>query len=211
MLLSLILMMSSPSMAQLCPPPSTKYCGRLSDTASASGSQNHTPPSRPSPPRAAMDETAASNALGNNQRLSLEDEKLLTPAVVGVIRLVNAERAKVGLSALTFDPSCSRAAQDHAVDSGRNRLNGHVGSDGSQLPDRYRRYSSDFSMLSENWARIEDPSIRTLTPRTLVNSWMASPGHKANILDPTARRMGVGIYRAGAIMYGVQCFSAPAQ
>ena len=103
------------------------------------------------------------------------------------------------------------AARDHAIDTGKNRLRGHVGSDGSQLQDRYKRYSNDFSMLAENWAYIQDPTSATLTPRNLVESWMKSPGHRANILDPTAKKIGVGLYRIGVELYAVQCFSAAAK
>lgn len=194
LLTALVLMMSSVSSAQMCPPPSTKYCGRLSDTASAQRPQQA---------------PAAPSDVGS-ESLDFQDQKLLTPAVRAVIKLTNIERAKLGLSALTFDPNCTRAAQDHATDTGKNRIRGHVGSDGSQLQERYQRYSSDFSMLSENWAYLMDPSAQTLTPARLVASWMASPGHKANILDPTAKKMGVGLYRQGAELYAVQCFMAPA-
>lgn len=183
MLLTLILALSSPSMAQ-----------SRSETASASG---HTAQHYQASPQASS--THAS-----------ETERLMLEASQGTLRLVNQERTQRGLKPLTLDLACSKAAQDHALDSGRNRIHGHIGSDGSQPQDRYKRYSNDFSMISENWAKISDPSGKTLTPRTLVNSWMASENHRANILDATATRMGMGFYRNRSDLYGVQCFSAPA-
>lgn len=142
-------------------------------------------------------------------QLSDIDQKLLTPAAQALMGLVNKERTNLGLNSLAFDPHCARAARDHAIDSGKNRLRGHMGSDGSQLQDRYQRYSSDYSMLAENWAYIQDPSGQTLTPRSLHENWMKSSGHKRNILDPSAKRIGIGLYRIGAELYAVQCFSAP--
>lgn len=197
MLLQIILMMSSLSFAQMCPPPSTKNCGRLGETAPANGAA--------SAPATAPAQAPAS------QGIDATDAKLLTPAVRSVMELTNQIRIKNGLQPLAFDPHCTRAARDHAIDTGKNRLRGHVGSDGSQLVDRYKRYSSDFSMLSENWALLGDENGTTLTPRKLVEAWMGSPSHKANILDPTAKKIGVGLYRIGIELIGVQCFSAPAQ
>lgn len=198
MLLQILLMMSSLSMAQMCPPPSTKNCGRLGgETAPAYG--------------AATAPTAPAQQASGQQGIDATDAKLLTPAVRSVMELTNQVRIKNGLQPLAFDPHCTRAARDHAIDTGKNRLRGHVGSDGSQLVDRYKRYSSDFSMLSENWALLGDETGTTLTPRKLVESWLGSPSHKANILDPTAKKIGVGLYRIGIELIGVQCFSAPAQ
>jgi uncharacterized protein YkwD len=142
-------------------------------------------------------------------KLDPQDEKLLTPAAKAVMDLVNQERQKQGLASLEFDPHCARAARDHAVDTGKNRLRGHVGSDGSQLQDRYQRYSNQFSLLAENWAYIQDPSGQKLTPRSLMASWMNSANHRGNILDPKAKKIGVGLYRIGVELYAVQCFSAP--
>lgn len=138
-----------------------------------------------------------------------QDEKLLTKPVAWMIDAVNQARQKAGLETLTFDASCARSARDHAYDTGKNRLRGHVGSDSSLPQDRYKRYSSDFSMISENWGFISDPSGQKLTPREMMIQWMKSPNHRANILDASAKRMGVGFYRVGTNLYAVQCFSAP--
>ncbi len=155
--------------------------------------------------------TTATNTATATAALDPQDEKLRTPAVEWTIKAVNEVRASAGLSALTFDPACARAARDHAIDTGKNRLRGHTGSDGSQPHERYQKYSSDFSMILENWAFASDPSGDELTPRVMMKLWMSSKDHKANILKPEAKRIGVGFYRIGTNLYAVQCFSAPAK
>ncbi|NEP07952.1 MAG: CAP domain-containing protein, partial [Okeania sp. SIO4D6] len=64
----------------------------------------------------------------------------------------------------------------------------HTGLDGSSAGDRIETTGYDFSAWAENIA------VGYLTPEAVVEGWMNSPGHRANILDPNLQEIGVGYY-----------------
>lgn len=104
-----------------------------------------------------------------------------------VLAQVNAERAGQGLRPLTTAPALTNAAQAHACDSAtRNRM-GHDGSDGSTLATRVKREGYRFREVAENVAQ-GYPSADAV-----MQGWMASTGHRRNILSPGVQQVGVGI------------------
>lgn len=103
-----------------------------------------------------------------------------------VIRLTNAERAKAGCKALRLDSRVRTAARRHSADMARTRKMSHTGSDGSTFVDRLARagYSA---------AGAENVAMGYGTPAAVMKGWMASSGHRANILNCKLRAIGVGI------------------
>lgn len=100
---------------------------------------------------------------------------------------INAERMAGGMAPLRPDPRLQAAAQAHACDSAtRNRM-GHDGSDGRDLGDRATDAGYAFREIAENVAQ-GYPSATAVT-----QGWMASPGHRRNILMRRATDAGVGI------------------
>ena len=108
-----------------------------------------------------------------------------------VLCLVNGHRADAGLPALVEDRALEVAAQAHAEDMGRRNFFEHRDPDGVTPDMRIRRAGFDGVTTGENiaWGMggMED------TPVRIVDRWMASPGHRANILRPTFTRIGTGI------------------
>jgi uncharacterized protein YkwD len=103
-----------------------------------------------------------------------------------VVTLVNEERRRRGLPALRADEQLARAARAHSRDMCRRAYLAHVASDGSTAFDRMRA-AGYRSPASENIARGYP------TPHAVMHGWMASPGHRANIIDPDFRAIGVGV------------------
>lgn len=106
-----------------------------------------------------------------------------------VLELVNAERAANRLPLLTWDADLARAARFHAAHMFENRYFDHrtlVGRKSLAAEDRVFLFSGKFR--SENIGR----GYRT--PERAVEALMNSPGHRANILDPEARYLGVGVW-----------------
>jgi len=104
-----------------------------------------------------------------------------------VLAQVNAERSAKGLRALTAAAALTQAAQSHACDSAtRNRM-GHDGSDGSTLATRVKREGYRFREVAENVAQ-GYPSVESV-----MQGWMASTGHRKNILSSGVQQAGVGI------------------
>lgn len=116
-----------------------------------------------------------------------------------VIDLVNQERAQAGCPALTVDPALVAAAEAHTQDMANNDFFSHTGSDGSKPWDRMERAGYMWTVAAENI------SAGRQSPEETVAGWMASEGHRANILDCSLRETGVGyVYLAddpGAVVY----------
>jgi uncharacterized protein YkwD len=114
--------------------------------------------------------------------------------------LLNVERAHHGLAPLREEHHLQHAATAYSHTMVSRRFFDHVGPDGSTLPQRiahagYRGWST----IGEN---IAWGSGRLSTPATIVNRWMHSPGHRANILNGAFDQIGIGI-AAGAPQQGV--------
>ncbi len=109
--------------------------------------------------------------------------------------LVNRERQTRGLQALHWNGHLESAAQAHTESMALGGYFEHVGPSGDTPLARMRRsgyiYSSQVGYeVGENigWG-----SLWLGTPRAIVAEWMASPGHRANILDPHFRDTGIGV------------------
>ena len=114
-----------------------------------------------------------------------------TPAVTRVVALVNSERAKVGCSPVTLNAKLSQAAQAHSADMASHNTMSHTGSDGSDPGQRITRAGYLWSTYGENVA------YGYSTPEQVMAGWMASAGHKRNILDCGFKEIGVGVAQPG--------------
>jgi uncharacterized protein YkwD len=108
--------------------------------------------------------------------------------------LVNRERAAHGERALASDPRIERAAQLHTDDMVSGAYFEHVGPRGDTPSGRLREagYISG-SALYEVGENIGWGTLWLATPRAMVAAWMASPEHRANILDAGYRDTAIGV------------------
>jgi uncharacterized protein YkwD len=108
--------------------------------------------------------------------------------------LINRERARYGERPLKVNRHLMRAARVHSDEMVTRDYFSHV-SPGGQTPlDRIR--ASGFIAKRVGWSIGENIAWGTMwlaTPRAIVRSWMASPSHRANILNRTYRFTGIGI------------------
>ncbi len=109
--------------------------------------------------------------------------------------LVNRERTSRGERALRPDVQLQVAAQGHSTDMAAGDYFQHDGRHGDTPLSRMRAVGYIFSShigyaLGENiaWA-----TLWLASPKAIVASWMASPGHRANILDATFIDTGIGV------------------
>ncbi|MFC3505013.1 CAP domain-containing protein [Micromonospora krabiensis] len=119
-----------------------------------------------------------------------------------VVDLVNAERAKAGCGALGIDDKLMTAAQRHSQDQADHQNMSHTGSDGSDAGDRLDRVGYTWRTYGENVAWNQK------TPAAVMDAWMNSPGHRANILNCAFTEIGVGIASSNG-PYWTQVFAAP--
>ena len=103
-----------------------------------------------------------------------------------VIRLVNAERAKYGLSALTEDWELSRVARYKSQDMHDRGYFDHTSPTYGTPFQMMRAFGLTYRSAGENIA------MGYRTPQAVVTGWMNSPGHRANILSSSYKKIGVG-------------------
>jgi len=109
--------------------------------------------------------------------------------------LVNRERVSRGERALTSSPRLERAAQNHTESMAFGGYFAHVGPGGDTPMARIRAAGYLFNahvsiVVGEN---IAWGTLRLSTPRAIVAAWMASPDHRANILDLRFRSTAIGV------------------
>lgn len=102
-----------------------------------------------------------------------------------VVNLVNAERAKEGLSPLSIDSKVTAAAQVRATEIKTSFS--HTRPDGRSCFTALAEAGASYSGAGENIA------IGQKTPSEVVTAWMNSPGHRANIMKPNFKYIGIGI------------------
>lgn len=122
------------------------------------------------------------------------------PYLKQVVDLVNAERAKEGLAPLTVNTKVQAAAQVRAMES--EKLFSHTRPDGSSFATALKEQGVSYRRAGENiaWGQ--------RTPQQVVNAWMNSAGHRANIMNPNFTTIGVGYYQnANGTNYWCQLFT----
>jgi|GEM_PF-1529945 len=121
-----------------------------------------------------------------------------------VLALTNAERAKVGCPALTVDTRLAVAAQAHGEDMAAHNYFDHNSLDGETAFERITDAGYAYSAAAENIAAGQT------TPALVLAGWMASPGHRANILNCSLAQIGIGYATGGSYgFYWVQDFGTP--
>ena len=109
--------------------------------------------------------------------------------------LINVKRRSAGRKPLRHNAGLALAGRRHARDMVRRRYFAHDSKAGRSFDDRirsagYLRGARGGAVMGENlgWG-----SGSLATPRAMVRSWMRSPGHRANILRPAFREVGIAV------------------
>jgi uncharacterized protein YkwD len=121
----------------------------------------------------------------------------LARVVAATLCLINKQRAASGLASVHTKPALRTAATEFSREMVTENFFGHVSPAGSAPVDRLRaagyiRKGHGFS-IAENIAAAGGSGA---TPDAIVAMWMASPGHRANILSPAYRDTGIGVVAA---------------
>ncbi|MFJ4201378.1 CAP domain-containing protein [Streptomyces sviceus] len=127
----------------------------------------------------------------------------LTRTADDVVVLTNRERARAGLPPLAVDPLLARAAQAYSTDMAVRAFYSHTSPEGTQPWDRAAAAGSARRSIGENIACGQRSAAE------VVEGWMNSPGHRANILKPDFTHIGIGFAGGGpAGTYWTQLFGA---
>lgn len=108
-----------------------------------------------------------------------------------VIRLVNEIRVKNALSVLQSDWQLSRVARYKSQDMKDNNYFSHQSPTYGSPFDMMKSFGISYKRAAENIAKGQN------SPQSVVNAWMNSSGHRANILNPSFTKIGVGYVKSG--------------
>lgn len=106
-----------------------------------------------------------------------------------LVALINEEREKEGLPALSVTSELATLARKHSEDMASRNLLSHLSSLQESYQDRLVREGFFFGHIGENVARSE-----TFVPQWIHQSLMDSPEHRENILDLRFDQVGVGVF-----------------
>ena len=127
----------------------------------------------------------------------------LTADEQAVLDATNAERKKEKLDPLTADPMLTEAARAHAANMAKQSKLAHT-LDEKTFEDRAKATGYKYRALGENIAH------NYQSPKDAVAGWMASAGHKANILNADYTQIGLAIAKNDkGEPYWVQVFGTP--
>lgn len=103
-----------------------------------------------------------------------------------VVELVNAERAKAGLKPLVSNWELARVAKIKAQDMTDKKYFSHTSPTYGDPFTMIKNFGIKYTAAGENIAQGQK------TPQEVMNAWMNSSGHKANIMSSTYNQIGVG-------------------
>jgi uncharacterized protein YkwD/uncharacterized membrane protein required for colicin V production len=106
-----------------------------------------------------------------------------------LVELVNQERADRGISVLAFDPDLVPVARDHSREMHELGYFSHTSPNTGTLADRLNGAGVAYIQAGENLAYAPTVSVAH-------RGLMQSEGHRANILEPSFQRIGIGVIRA---------------
>ncbi|MCX5086650.1 MULTISPECIES: CAP domain-containing protein [Streptomyces] len=186
-------------------PTSASRSAERSDSPSASPSRSSSKPSSTPSKTASPSKSSGSGGTATSPRTATPSKTATTkptPPVTApslkapsgeasaeaqVLALVNTERAKVGCSPVTADSGLASLAGNFSEDMAARGFFDHTDPDGATPWDRAKK-AGITDLGGENIARGQ------ANAQSVMDSWMNSPGHRANILNCDYKTLGVGVH-----------------
>ncbi len=117
-----------------------------------------------------------------------------------LLSAANQDRAAHGLRAVRVDEHLARAARLHAYVMSEHRSISHQFQGEPDLAARVRDAGTHFSLVTENVAEAQNSA-------QIHAMWMASSGHRANLLDPNVDSIGIAVVQIKGQLYAVEDFA----
>lgn len=173
------------------PSRSTKPTASARPTPTSIRTSTSRPSSSPQPTRTASGESAPTST------------STMDATELEVLRLTNVERAKAGCGPVKGNAQLTKSATGHSRDMADNNYFSHTSQDGRTFSDRIKAAGYPGGTLAENIAAGQP------TAAAVMEDWMNSPGHRANILNCAYKELGVGHVLGGEYgHYWTQNFGA---
>jgi uncharacterized protein YkwD len=137
----------------------------------------------------------SASAVGACQAANASASQVSKRALVrATLCVLNAQRTRNNLRPLRLNRDLSLAARRHSRAMAQRRFFSHTSLSGASFVDRIRR--TGYLSRARSWSVGENIAYGSggrSTPRSIGTAWMNSPGHRANILSPSFRAIGIGI------------------
>ncbi|MHC3392136.1 CAP domain-containing protein [Streptomyces lavendulocolor] len=186
--------------------PSSPAPPKRTKTAAPQKTAETTAPARTATPKPAPERTverprvpSVPSAVPSSPAAAAADTGREAAAEAAVLTLVNAERAKVGCSPVQASRGLSALAGAYSRDMAERGFFSHTDPDGASPWDRAAKAGVE-GLAAENIARGQADA------QAVMESWMNSDGHRANILNCDYTRLGVGVHFAEGGPYWTQNF-----
>ncbi|MFD2629401.1 CAP domain-containing protein [Oceanobacillus kapialis] len=137
----------------------------------------------PAPQQPVAEENKQADEQGQTSELSQFEQE--------VVELTNQERAKQGLAPLKIDTELSKVAREKSRDMASSGYFAHNSPNYGSPFDMMKQFGISYSTAGENIAKGQR------TPEEVVNAWMNSEGHRANIMNGNFTHIGVGYVEQG--------------
>ncbi|MEU8845322.1 sigma-70 family RNA polymerase sigma factor [Streptomyces sp. NPDC048564] len=183
-------------------PIDTSPSASKSPSPSASPSKKASPSKSSRPTKKSVPDPRPSSRPTRTATSTPQTQAAPSGAVAQVVALVNKERSAAGCGPLSEDSKLNQAALRHSEDMDARDFFDHTNPDGADPGQRVTAAGYTWSTYGENIAQGQQ------TPEAVMESWMNSPGHRANILNCSFKDIGVGIHRASGGPWWTQVFGA---
>ncbi|MBE6638414.1 MAG: hypothetical protein E7616_03020 [Ruminococcaceae bacterium] len=157
------------------------YIGNMEETIPEAGGNNNS--QRPSDKQESLPNQESENEKAENSTVSDFEKK--------VVELVNIERAKYGLKPLTLSVKLSDGARLKSKDMHDKKYFSHTSPTYGSPFDMMKSLGITYRTAGENIA------MGYHSPEAVVEAWMNSEGHRANILKASYTEIGVGYIADG--------------
>ncbi|AWK51640.1 serine protease [Clostridium beijerinckii] len=118
-----------------------------------------------------------------------------------ILELMNAKRTEAGLEPLTLDNTLVQVARYKSNNMIQNNFFDHTNPDGTKWTNWLQTIGYKYTTTGENIA------YNTSDPIELFNQWWNSPGHKANMMNASYTKVGMGVIYGNGKYMGTQEFS----
>lgn len=166
---------------------------KTNNTTTSTKTNNTTTSTNNNTTSGSKDTTTTTTTTANSSSQSLSDYESQ------VLTLINAERAKYGLSALSIDSKVQSAAEVRANEITKSFS--HTRPDGTTCFTALAQSGATYSKAAENIAYGQK------SPQAVVDAWMNSEGHRANILTADFTKTGIGCVSVNGTLYWTQFFT----
>lgn len=143
---------------------------------------------------------------GSTENNTVVSDKFMAQVEQAIFNKVNEERAKAGVSPLSYNSTMEKYARIKSQDMGDNNYFSHADLSGNYITSKMKADGVSYKAWGENIAYIGGITDPTALANKFMENWMNSECHRKNILSTNFDSIGIGVYQSGNRVYATQEF-----